>query len=71
MSALKTVGREPAGEGLLEVHPRGMGHACQEGLARPAEVQRRPAGVWGEPVLDVREFERHVALLTHLRHAFP
>jgi peptidoglycan/xylan/chitin deacetylase (PgdA/CDA1 family) len=27
------------------------------------KVQRRPVGVWGEPVLDVREFERHVAFL--------
>ncbi|WNG32421.1 polysaccharide deacetylase family protein [Archangium violaceum] len=27
------------------------------------KVQRRPVGVWGEPVLDVREFERHVSFL--------
>ncbi|WP_257453528.1 polysaccharide deacetylase family protein [Archangium lipolyticum] len=27
------------------------------------KVQRRPVGVWGEPVLDVREFERHALFL--------
>lgn len=27
------------------------------------KVQRRPVGIWGEPVLDVRQFERHVAFL--------
>ncbi|PTL77801.1 polysaccharide deacetylase family protein [Vitiosangium sp. GDMCC 1.1324] len=27
------------------------------------KVQRRQVGVWGEPVLDVREFERHVIFL--------